>query len=194
MNIAGVILAAGLSRRMGASNKLLLSVNTQPLYQHICEALKNLRIKIIVTSYDEISDYGQRNNFTVIKNQHQELGQSYSIKLALNELTAIKNVDGILFATADQPYINEHIISKLTNEFANCGGNKIIVPQCNSTPYSPCIFPVKYAEELTKLEGDKGGRAVYRKYLEDVQFVEFPSDNFFLDIDTPEDFRKLTQL
>lgn len=194
MNIACVVLAAGLSRRMGTANKLLLPINGKPLYQYVCEALKNFKTKIIVTSYDEISDYGQRNDFAVIRNQHQELGQSYSIKLALNELTALENIDGIFFATADQPYIDENVISKLTDEFANCGEKKIIVPQYNSTPYSPCIFPIKYTEELAKLEGDRGGRAVYKKHLENVQFVKFLSGKYFLDIDTPDDFRNLTSL
>lgn len=194
MNIACVVLAAGLSRRMGARNKLLLPINGKPLYQHICDALKNFKTKILVTSYSEISDYGSKNNFLVTINKQQESGQSHSIKLALGKLTDIKNIDGILFATADQPYIDENVISKLTDEFANCGEKKIIVPQYNSTPYSPCIFPIKYTEELAKLEGDRGGRAVYKKHLENVQFVKFLSGKYFLDIDTPDDFRNLTSL
>lgn len=196
-NIACAVLAAGMSRRMGKENKLLLPINGKPLYQHICCALPDDCLKIIVTAFPEIASYAAEHGFAVVGNDEQCLGQSHSIKLALQKLEhrgennqAIK---GILFATADQPFITPAVINTLYDNFQQQFCNKIIVPAYKNKAGSPCIFPVKYKDELMRLTGDRGGRAVYKKHLDDVIFVQLSSELPLLDVDTPADLQCVKQ-
>lgn len=187
-DIACVVLAAGMSKRMGNRNKLLLNVNGKPLYQHICHALSGNHLKLMVTAFPEIDEYAALHDFTVIWNNEQSLGQSHSIKLALHELKNYgKNIKGVLFATADQPFITTEVIRMLYSKFQLHDCDKIIVPACKDRTGSPCIFPMRYADELLQLTGDKGGRAVYKNHINDVIFAELMSERPLLDIDTPAD-------
>lgn len=187
-DVACVVLAAGMSKRMGECNKLLLNVNGMPLYQHICHALSKNHLKLIVTAFPEIARYAAHNDFAVVWNEDQALGQSHSIKLALKELrSSNKNIKGVLFATADQPFITAEIIQSLYDNFQLHDCNKIIVPAYKDRVGSPCIFPMRYRDELLQLTGDKGGRAIYKRHMDDVVFVQLPCERFLLDIDTPAD-------
>lgn len=187
-DIACVILAAGMSKRMGECNKLLLNVKEMPLFQHICQALSKNHLKLIVTAFPEIAEYAAHHDFMVVWNKEQSLGQSHSIKLALKELrNHNENIKGVLFATADQPFITAEIIQSLYDNFQLHDCNKIIVPAYKDRVGSPCIFPMRYRDELLKLTGDKGGRAIYKRHMDDVVFVQLPCERFLLDIDTPAD-------
>ena len=64
--------------------------------------------------------------------------------------------------------------------------NKIIVPVSGGKRGNPCIFPRRYFEELSKLCGDKGGRRVIEKHMDDVEYVRAEEYELF-DIDTAED-------
>lgn len=187
-DIACVVLAAGMSKRMGECNKLLLNVKKMPLFQHICQALSKNHLNLIVTAFPEIAEHAAHHDFMVVWNEEQSLGQSHSIKLALKELrNHNENIKGILFATADQPFITAEIIQSLYDNFQLHDCNKIIVPAYKDRVGSPCIFPMRYRDELLKLTGDKGGRAVYKRHMDDVVFVQLPCERFLLDIDTPAD-------
>ena len=48
---------------------------------------------------------------------------------------------------------------------------------------NPCIFSKKYYEDLLSLEGDKGGKRVIMKHLEDTCIYEVNDAREFEDID-----------
>ena len=52
-DVSAIILAAGLSRRMGEQNKLLLPVNGVPMIRHMVEIYASISTRIIVvTGYE----------------------------------------------------------------------------------------------------------------------------------------------
>ena len=59
----------------------------------------------------------------------------------------------------------------------------------------PVIFPKKYFEELTLIQGDIGARNIVNKNKQALNSYDTDDESYFLDLDTPEDFNNwLSQL
>lgn len=188
MKITAVIMCSGLSRRMG-TNKLFICLNNKMMYEHIIDTVlaSGFDKIVIVTSYREIAE--KYSNLNIIINNNNTEGISASIRLGVENSGSC---DGIMFFTADQPFIDAETIKKLVGAFEN--DNKIIVPICKGTPKSPVIFPIRYKNELMALHGDEGGKKVYKKFYSDVLEMKFNEELPFLDIDTKDDLARLKKI
>jgi molybdenum cofactor cytidylyltransferase len=186
--ISAVIMASGFGRRMG-TNKLLLPYKGKYLVEHIIEIVSqyNFHEKIIVARDDIVLELAKRKGFIAIKNNRAYIGQSQSIKLALQ--CALKT-EGYIFFTADQPFIDNQTIKLLVYSFT-MNSKSIIVPKHGNRKGSPVIFPLKFVDELKNLEGDNGGGKVMNSHREDIVFVEIKNELSLMDIDTREDYRRL---
>lgn len=177
--VSGVILASGLSKRMG-QNKLLLHLFDKMLFEHVILACKNsfLQDFVVVTSYDIIKNYCKKNEISVIFNENNTNGQSESIKLGTKYF---EKSEAIMFLTADAPLIKKENINFLINEY---NGN-ILVPFYKNKRTTPTIFPNRYFSKLLKLENDDGGK----KVIDTFEKIDVDFENF--DIDTFEDYDKI---
>ncbi len=184
MNICAVIMCSGLSRRMG-KNKLLMEFKGRRLFEYTVNVVKKCGFSkiIVVTAYDEVADYC--NDLTVVRNSSPEKGISVSIWLGTEKA---QNADGIMFFTADQPFITKAVIKALIEAFE--ANNNIIVPVCDGMYKNPVIFPQRYSKELMALHGDVGGKKVYMAHKDDIYEVLFDEIKPFLDFDTEEDIEK----
>ena len=198
MKIAMIMLAAGNSRRFGA-NKLLYEVDGIPMYRHVLgqliqvkrqleEGLKrtytgnlpDIKCRIaVVTQYDSIAETAVEQGIQVLYNPHPEKGISSSLRIGLN---ANLDADAVLFTVSDQPWLTCDTICKLIQTFLDCG-KEIACISCQGKMGNPCIFSKKYYEELLSLEGDKGGKRVIMKHLEDTCIYEVNDARELEDID-----------
>lgn len=189
--VSGIIMASGLSVRMG-NCKLLMTYNNKPMIQWGMEAVEksSLSPKLVVTGNEEIKALAQKVNLTVVVNEKGNLGQSESIKLGvLNS----EEADGYAFIPGDQPFISTSFINALIQEFEKAK-NKIIVPIYKGTRGNPVIFPKRFEDELLSLQGDVGGRVLLNKYKEYIQFIDIVEGKLLLDIDTKEEYERLIKL
>lgn len=188
MNISAIVMASGLSRRMN-ENKLQLKINNKKIYEYILETIKNYGFyeKIVVAKDAEIMQAAFNLGFIAIENTKSYLGQSVSIKLALENSY---NAEGYMFFVADQPFIKLSTIDTLCKTFEKNRKN-IIVPSYNGINGNPVIFPFHLKEELMSITGDHGGKIVINNNLKDVIKVQIETENEFIDIDTIEDFEKV---
>ncbi len=181
-----IILAAGLSQRMG-ENKLLLDLNGKPLIEYLLEALPyDLFHTVIVVLANDTASIVERKNYRIesIINTTPERGQNFSITLGLrNSPFSI----GYCFFVADQPFISRKTIEALAHTFLD-NPHKIVIPQVEGQNGNPVFFPSCCRQELLELRGDSGGKTVIKNHPEKV--LLFPCNNRqeFFDIDTPEEF------
>lgn len=184
MKIAAVIMCSGLSKRMG-KNKLLMNFNGRRMFEYVIDTVTQVDFaKIaIVTTYCEIGKYAEE--LEVYYNPNSNEGISASIKIGIQ---SCRDCDGIMFFTADQPFLNAETIIKLLDAFRLT--NKIVVPIAEGTPKNPVIFPFRYYDELMLLRGEQGGKKVYNNHLDDICFINFQTINPFIDIDTLSEFYK----
>ncbi len=184
-NVTAVVMAAGLSKRMGA-DKLQLPLYGKPVFAYVLELVAQIPFaaRIVVTNQSEIAVYARALGLVVVPSPDAALGMGHSV--AAGAQAVDKNTEGILFINADQPFAAQNVVEELCRVFAE--QDKIVVPCVEGRPSSPCIFPVRFRAELCALTGEQGGRQVYRRHLEETCFVEQDSIESFTDLDYPQDY------
>ena len=184
MRVGGVLLASGQGRRFG-SNKLLAEVEGVPLYRRAMDTLAGagLHRLAVCSPYPEILAVGENSGFLPLRNDHAAEGISASVRLGLS---AMEDLDGVLFAVSDQPYLTTESIIKLTNSFQE-SKTAICALSWKGQRGNPVIFPQDLFGELAALTGDVGGGAVIRRHPDRLLLVEAFSTRELSDVDKPED-------
>lgn len=188
--IALVLLAAGNGNRFGG-NKLLAEVEGKPMYRHLADEIEKLPggvffCRLAVSQYKELlTDFAGRG-YHAIENRRSDLGISYSIRLALQELEnhvlpGEENA-AVCFAVCDQPWLRAETILKLVTEWS-ASGKGLGCLSCGGRDGNPAVFHLRYKNELLALTGDVGGRAVIRRHMDDLYRCEVENEKELEDID-----------
>lgn len=171
MKISAIIMASGLSRRMG-ENKLLLDFRGKKLYQWTFDMIEEVGFYdvILVSSYDEILDDAKKRGFKAIFNDNNEVGKSVSIKHGV--LNCDKD-SAMMFFVADQPLLTLETVNKLIETYKE--NEYITYPRTEKRRGAPVIFSNKFREGLLSLEFDQGGMLLVKDndknevYINDVK-------------------------
>ncbi|MFR1850207.1 MULTISPECIES: nucleotidyltransferase family protein [Clostridia] len=184
MKLSIIVLASGNSKRFNG-NKLLHKINKKPMYLHTLDKLIDLKKVnynideiIFVTKYDEIINNLKNKDIKVIKNNNSEFGISQSIKLGISN--SFNNA--YMFIVCDQPYIKKETINKFINEFIRSKKNLGCVSN-DGILLNPTIFTDKYKDKLLKLDGDKGGKKIILKNIDDLFIFDVLEKRELIDID-----------
>lgn len=185
MRIDGIILAAGLSSRMGC-NKLLLPYKDKPLLQYTLDIAADLPLArcILVTTAATAAGVRIPTGMRVIYNTRPEEGQSSSLRLGLAQADG----DGYLFFTADQPLLDKAVVERIT---AAAGPEHIVVPRCHDRLGNPVFFPAIYRSALAALRGDTGGRIVRETFAARCVYIDIADAAALLDVDTYAEYTAL---
>jgi molybdenum cofactor cytidylyltransferase len=185
--ISAILLAAGLSRRMG-EDKLFLPYKGKTLLQQAVDLLSDLPVyeKIVVTTVARLERIALSPAIKAVINPQPEAGQSESLKLGI----AAASGDLFFFMTADQPRLTATDLLPLL-ESARNNENKIIYPIINGDPYTPSLFSARFRMELLALTGDTGGRPVRMAHPEAHLTIAPEHPENFLDVDSAEDYETL---
>lgn len=185
--VGAVILAAGLSTRMGGS-KLTLMLDGIPIVEHVIKNVEVSEIEDIVLVYskytEDVKHIADKHGIHAVENKRAEEGMSTSVKEGLSSMLGKQ---GVMFLLGDQPFIETRDINKLVSQF-KVNRDKIIVPVSYNGRGNPVIFPEKFYAEIMGIEGDKGARLLLDKYASEVVFVEVEASRIHFDIDTIDDF------
>ncbi|MCF6352636.1 MAG: nucleotidyltransferase family protein [Cyclobacteriaceae bacterium] len=192
-NIAIIILAAGASTRMGEPKQLLTWGNTTLLNHTIEQAVNSKSDAVYIVlgaNYTAIKKSIIRKQATILYFKNWQEGMGSSIAYGVQNLPPSK-FDGILIMLADQPQIDSLFFNKLINEFKK-GSKPIIATKYEEKVGVPAIFNASFFNQLTQLEGEKGGKLLLEKNLKNLSLL-LPNSTYE-DIDTQEDYKKLVQL
>lgn len=190
--ISIIILAAGMSTRMGR-NKLTLSLKNKTIIEEVIHNCKESKANEIILVYKDKAVYekGMFKNMKCVFNKDYEKGQSTSVKAGLEYID--HESEGVLFVLGDMPFISSVVINRLIDEFKK-NEKSIIVPTYEGKRGNPVLFHRKWIKDICNVKGDKGGRQIIELNSEKVKYVEFNDKYLNLDIDTINDYKKITNL
>lgn len=189
--ISAIILAAGMSTRMGRP-KQLLKVGYSTLIRIITEnvLVSNVDEVHVVTGYKqkEVSAAIDDLPVKVVFNPRYKEGQGTSLALGAKSIS--DSTSALLVFMVDQPMISASLINMLIAEFQkrSC---LALRPVCNGLPGHPVIFSGALIDELKSLSGDKGARQALKKLEDRVVYFSVGDEAVIFDIDTPKDYEDL---
>ncbi|HYA49740.1 MAG TPA: nucleotidyltransferase family protein [Streptosporangiaceae bacterium] len=188
--IAGLVLAAGLSRRMGQA-KLLLSLDGRAIVRHAVEGVLAGGVDSVwvVTGPDAEPIRAALTGLEVqiVVNPAPEEGQAGSVRAGIAALPA--TADTVLIALGDQPAIAPAIIPALLAA-RRTSPRPIVAPRYRDGQGNPVVFKREIFPELLALTGDQGARPVIHRDPARVEWVELDLP-IPPDVDTPADYEKI---
>jgi molybdenum cofactor cytidylyltransferase len=193
--IAGIVLAAGASSRMGQP-KMMLPYKQKTIIRHVIEvALRsNLDHLIVVINpqvdglLQEASVPGVKN---IIQNNHFQAGMSTSVKKGI--LSLPEQTEAAVILLGDQPEINEQAINKVIDTYHAKDKPSIVrAAFWNNEKGHPVLLKHTMFPHLLQIEGDSGGKAVIQTFSGETAYAELDQINI-PDVDTFEDYERLVK-
>ena len=188
--IAGIVLAAGLSLRMGRP-KLLLDWGGKPVVRRAVERVKAGGVDeiVIVLGHEGQAIREALKGLPVrfVENPEPEAGQASSIACGVAVLGPA--VSAALIALGDQPALPPEVIPRLLQTFRETA-KAIVAPLYRGVQGNPVLFAATVFPELRTLTGDRGARSVVEKDPPRVALVSFDLP-MPADLDTFEDYERL---
>ena len=189
--IAGVILGAGGSKRMGQPKQLINWQGVPFIAQVAINALEaGLMPLIVVTGADQdiIKEALKHLPVHFVHNPNWAAGMSSSMQAGLRELP--QNCDIVMFLLSDQPQISPLLIRQLLERYARNQG-QITAPLVGAQRGNPVLFCRATFNSLMQVQGDKGGRGVFSQY--DVDWLPWMDDRIMMDVDKAGDEKTLQE-
>ena len=188
LNIAGVLLAAGASSRLGQP-KQLVNYNGMPLVCHAAsQALEYCDAGLTVVTgahHDEVLTALGNLPVRVVESPSWREGIGSSIRQGVTFVAP--DVRAILLMVCDQPAVSSRDLRRLVEAWT-CRPEFVAAAGYAGTRGVPAIFPSSMREELLGLDGDYGAKKIIDA-AEYVSVVEMPNASF--DVDTPDQLDKL---
>ena len=189
--IGGILLAAGSSRRMGETNKLLVEINGEPMVRHAATAMLEGGIKdlVVVTGHQQeaVRDALDGLTVTFVHNADFAAGQAGSVAVGVGALP--DDVSGALIALGDMPFVTADLVAEMIRDHSGLGDceTRISFPVHEGRRGNPVLWGRGFFEALCGLSGDVGGRAVLAQYPAAVNSIGWHDDSIHRDIDTETD-------
>jgi molybdenum cofactor cytidylyltransferase len=192
--IAGVILAAGRSSRMGSS-KALLTFGDETFLSRIARAMREggcSRIIVVVGPAEgpespDVASVALGIGADAVINPDRESEQIESLRLGLRHLDP--ETECVLVTPVDAPGASRAVVRSLVA--AVRAGAPIAVPSYAGRRGHPVAFGQEVLAELMWDELPEGARSVIRRHEDRVAHIDADDSDVLLDVDTPGDYARL---
>jgi molybdenum cofactor cytidylyltransferase len=190
-NIAGVVLAAGRSSRMGGPNKLLAEIAGKPLVRiAVDEALASrARPVIVVTGHQRERVEAALAGLAVRLVHNPDFADGLGTSLKAGIAAVPEQADGVIVCLGDMPQVDAALIDRLIGAFDPEKGALVVVPTLDGKRGNPVVWSRRFFRDLMAVEGDIGARHIIGSYAEAVVEVPVSGKAAMTDVDTPEALR-----
>jgi molybdopterin-guanine dinucleotide biosynthesis protein A len=200
MKAVGIVLAGGLSTRMGNVDKCLLELDTKTLLLHAVDRLK-LQVAQVAINTNSDADAYQQNGVPVLRDSFEGYAGPLAGVLTGMEWAHSIGASHVITVAADTPFFPDDLINKMQDALAIGSGQIAIAESCggegkyfNHPTFG--LWPVDLRDDLRVALTD-GVRKVMQwakpHGVVNVAFNAKPFDPFF-NVNTPEDFVTATRL
>ncbi|MDP2999411.1 MAG: nucleotidyltransferase family protein [Bryobacterales bacterium] len=186
MRIAGVILAAGASRRMGRP-KALLDWRGVTVIEHMVGLLGAVASPVIVVLGHHSEAIRERGiQATLVVNPNPERGMLSSLQCGLRAVPP--EADAVLFTPADYPAVEAGTIRALA---AGASSAPLTIPVFENRRGHPVLITRPLVAEILALPEQARPSDVIHRYLDRAMIIQVRDRGVVEDIDDPETYRRL---
>lgn len=192
--VAAVVLAAGISSRMGQS-KALLPWDERTVIEVIVSRLIAVRVSdiVVVTGHrsNDVARALADKPVQIVYNPNYLQGEMLSsLQAGLRTLDA--STSACLVVLGDQPTLETRVINRVMAAYAE-GKGDIVVPTYRGKRGHPVLIGQHFWPELLALESG-APRDVIRRHPDDLALLDLDTDSILRDIDTPEQYHRERRL
>lgn len=190
---SAVVLAAGLSRRMGAPNKLLLPVRGQPMIRQVLESVLGASfVEVVVVLGHEAPEVAAAINSLGVRsivNDDFASGQVSSVRAGLGALK--QRTDAVMICLGDQPLLTTADLLDAQSAFARRSHGSVLVPMYGEQRGNPVIVDWPSAQETLARGTHFGCRHFMQEHPDRVYAWQSQNEHFVRDIDQPAEYQAL---
>jgi molybdenum cofactor cytidylyltransferase len=173
-HIAGIVLAAGASSRMG-QDKALLRWGDKTFLEHLLAALRNAEtdpVRVVLgANADQVQKKISLGAGEAVLNPDWQKGMLSSLIAGLNSLPT--DVEAAVVCLVDHPCVSSTLIRMLIENFRT-GGKLIAIPTYQGRRGHPVLFSATLFDELRAAPLEVGARHVVRRHADDI--LELPTE------------------
>jgi molybdenum cofactor cytidylyltransferase len=186
--IGAVVLAAGLSSRMGG-NKLLVEWRGKPMLRHAVEAAlaaAGVDPVVVVTGHEAgpVAATLDGLDVTIAYNPAYRDGLASSLKAGVAALP--REVDAAVVMLGDMPLVDRVVVERLIAAFAADRSALAVAPVAAGRRANPVLIAREGFADVATLEGDEGARGLFRAWGARVIEAPLDIDAVLMDVDTPD--------
>jgi molybdenum cofactor cytidylyltransferase len=193
--VAGIILAAGASSRMG-NTKALLSAHSRTFVSRSARTMISGGVDTVIVVASVAADRIRAalatelpgHPIAVVENPNWTSGQLSSLIVGL-DVVAAGLAAGALVCPVDMPLFSAGTVARVIEAFRTTGA-LVVRPASGGRHGHPVLFSRALFDELRGADPETGARPVVRAHVAQTVDVEVDDPGAFIDIDTPEDYAR----
>ena len=188
--VSGILLAAGLSTRMGEP-KQLLPLGESTIVETVVDNMLAAKFdEVIVVVGHRAAEIEKRFGTRPLKTVFNPDYRHGMLTSAQAGIRACKESEAFALMLVDQPFITSDLINGVIEAYQQTEKG-IAVPSYNYKRGHPVIFDQKYASDILALGTESDGvRTLFKKYSDDIHYVTVDTDDVLRDIDYREDYER----
>ena len=188
MQIGALIVAAGMSSRMGQF-KPMLSIGSISVAQRVVATLSQAGVSriVMVTGYNAtiLERHLSGNGIIFLRNKNYETTQMFdSVKIGLRYLQ--DKCDKVLFTPVDVPLFTARTVRTILDS-----GAELVCPMCQGKQGHPILISSRLIPEILNDCGEQGLKGAMDRCSAGLLRIDVEDPGTIHDADTPEDFSTL---
>lgn len=192
-NIAGIILAAGYSSRMGAF-KPLLPLGEIPVVTHSIRTMRQVPLHpiLVVVGYqsDQIIPILKEEAVDWVVNPEYNSGMFSSIQAGIRSIP--DSVTGCFLSLVDSPFVPPSVFGELLRTHSD-HPSSLIVPCYRGKKGHPLFIPSTLFPEILAYSGEKGLKFITDQHNDEMIRLEVDEEAVVMDMDTQEEYEELVR-
>jgi molybdenum cofactor cytidylyltransferase len=184
--IVGILLAAGAGTRFGGAKLVHPLDDGVAIAAHAARNLFAADLPVVVAVVRPgdfpLADILEQEGCHVMPCVESARGMGHTLA---HGIQGTRDVAGWIVALADMPRIQPETIKQVARAVA--AGATIAAPVYNGERGHPVGFSAQLRDELLRLSGDSGARAVLERHRHDVQLIACDDPGVLVDIDRKSD-------
>ena len=189
--VAGVVLAAGSSTRMGR-NKLFFELDGQTLLRRVVRRALRAGLDPIVVVVGHQAERARAEladlPCTPVDNPDHALGINRSLRTGISHVPERSRAAVVMLA--DMPFVTSDMVAGLVARYRE-STSPLVISAYGDVNAPPMLYDRALFSELRQMSGEGCGRQVVRRHRDEAIAVSWP-EAALQDIDVPEDYERIS--
>jgi molybdenum cofactor cytidylyltransferase len=188
--IAGILLAAGTSSRMGSNKMLFELAGASILHGAARRALAGgLDPLVVVLGHEAERTRRELDGLPcrIVVNPDYEQGINSSLRTGVAALPA--EARGVMVMLADMPFVTAEMIAQMIARFRSTDA-PLVISDYEGVNAPPMLYDRALFGELQTMTGEGCGRQVVKRHRHEAEVLPWPA-TALADLDVPDDYARL---